>query len=340
MKPSTAGMFYLTFLGILLVTCGPSEKTKKLIDDSKKIFGTIPDKMPGGEVDTPELIQLGEKLYFEKRLSANDTQSCNSCHNVVGKAAGVDNLPTSPGAFGKNGVRNSPTVLNAGFHIAQFWDGRAKDLKEQAKGPILNPVEMAMPSASEVEKKIGQIPEYQELFAKAYPDSLTKENSNTLTRAQKITYDNITGAIAAFERTLKTQDRFDDFQKGNHKALSIEEQEGLEKFITTGCITCHVGPLLGGNSFRKLGQINPYENSSDKGRQDLTKNSSDAFVFKVPSLRNVAITGPYFHDGKITTLEEAVKKMAHLQLGKDLSDSDTKLIVTFLKTLTDKNRSN
>lgn len=340
MKPSTAGMFYLTFLGILLVTCGPSEKTKKLIDDSKKIFGTIPDKMPGGEVDTPELIQLGEKLYFEKRLSANDTQSCNSCHNVVGKAAGVDNLPTSPGAFGKNGVRNSPTVLNAGFHIAQFWDGRAKDLKEQAKGPILNPVEMAMPSASEVEKKIGQIPEYQELFAKAYPDSLTKENSNTLTRAQKITYDNITGAIAAFEKTLKTQDRFDDFQKGNHKALSIEEQEGLEKFIATGCITCHVGPLLGGNSFRKLGQINPYENSSDKGRQDLTKNSSDAFVFKVPSLRNVAITGPYFHDGKITTLEEAVKKMAHLQLGKDLSDSDTKLIVTFLKTLTDKNRSN
>ncbi len=333
-------MFYLTFLGILLVTCGPSEKTKKLIDDSKKIFGTIPDKMPGGEVDTPELIQLGEKLYFEKRLSANDTQSCNSCHNVVGKAAGVDNLPTSPGAFGKNGVRNSPTVLNAGFHIAQFWDGRAKDLKEQAKGPILNPVEMAMPSASEVEEKIGQIPEYQELFAKAYPDSLTKENSNTLTRAQKITYDNITGAIAAFERTLKTQDRFDDFQKGNHKALSIEEQEGLEKFIATGCITCHVGPLLGGNSFRKLGQINPYENSSDKGRQDLTKNSSDAFVFKVPSLRNVAITGPYFHDGKITTLEEAVKKMAHLQLGKDLSDSDTKLIVTFLKTLTDKNRSN
>ncbi|QOI43882.1 cytochrome-c peroxidase [Leptospira interrogans serovar Canicola] len=340
MKPSTAGMFYLTFLGILLVTCGPSEKTKKLIDDSKKIFGTIPDKMPGGEVDTPELIQLGEKLYFEKKLSANDTQSCNSCHNVVGKAAGVDNLPTSPGAFGKNGVRNSPTVLNAGFHIAQFWDGRAKDLKEQAKGPILNPVEMAMPSASEVEKKIGQIPEYQELFAKAYPDSLTKENSNTLTRAQKITYDNITGAIAAFERTLKTQDRFDDFQKGNHKALSIEEQEGLEKFIATGCITCHVGPLLGGNSFRKLGQINPYENSSDKGRQDLTKNSSDAFVFKVPSLRNVAITGPYFHDGKITTLEEAVKKMAYLQLGKDLSDSDTKLIVTFLKTLTDKNRSN
>ncbi|RHX78032.1 cytochrome-c peroxidase [Leptospira yasudae] len=329
MKQSTAGVLFVALLGIVMVSCGPSEKTKKLIDDSKKIFGTIPDKMPGGEADTPELVQLGEKLYFEKRLSANDTQACNSCHNVVGKAAGVDNLPTSPGAFGKNGDRNSPTVLNAGFHIAQFWDGRAANLKEQAKGPILNPVEMAMPSAAEVEKKISAIPEYKELFAKAYPKD-----------ANPITYDNLAGAIAAFERTFKTNDRFDDFQNGDHKALSAEEQEGLEKFLATGCTACHIGPLLGGNSFRKLGQVNPYENTVDKGRQNVTKNSADAFVFKVQSLRNVAITGPYFHDGKVATLEEAVKKMAHLQLGKNLSDSDTKSIVTFLKALTDKNRSN
>ncbi|EMN14702.1 di-heme cytochrome C peroxidase [Leptospira borgpetersenii str. Brem 307] len=308
------------------------------MDDSNKIFGTIPDTMPGGEADTPELIQLGEKLYFEKRLSANNTQSCNSCHNIIGNASGVDNLPTSPRAFGKNGVRNSPTVFNAGFHLAQFWDGRAKDLKEQAKGPILNPLEMAMPSAIEVEKKIGEIPEYQELFAKAYSDSSTKENPKTASvEMKKITYDNIAGAIAAFERSLKTQDRFDDFQRGDYKALSTEEQEGLEKFLTTGCTTCHVGPLLGGNSFRKLGQVNPYENTNDKGRQDLTKNPTDAFVFKVPSLRNVAMTGPYFHDGKTTTLEEAVKKMAYLQLGKELSESDTKSIATFLKTLTNKN---
>ncbi|EMN58025.1 di-heme cytochrome C peroxidase [Leptospira borgpetersenii serovar Javanica str. MK146] len=308
------------------------------MDDSNKIFGTIPDTMPGGEADTPELIQLGEKLYFEKRLSANNTQSCNSCHNIIGNASGVDNLPTSPGAFGKNGVRNSPTVFNAGFHLAQFWDGRAKDLKEQAKGPILNPLEMAMPSAIEVEKKIGEIPEYQELFAKAYSDSSTKENPKTASvEMKKITYDNIAGAIAAFERSLKTQDRFDDFQRGDYKALSTEEQEGLEKFLTTGCTTCHVGPLLGGNSFRKLGQVNPYENTNDKGRQDLTKNPTDAFVFKVPSLRNVAMTGPYFHDGKTTTLEETVKKMAYLQLGKELSESDTKSIATFLKTLTNKN---
>lgn len=338
MKQLTEKMFCLTFLGAVLVYCGPSEKTKKLMDDSNKIFGTIPDTMPGGEADTPELIQLGEKLYFEKRLSANNTQSCNSCHNIIGNASGVDNLPTSPGAFGKNGVRNSPTVFNAGFHLAQFWDGRAKDLKEQAKGPILNPLEMAMPSAIEVEKKIGEIPEYQELFAKAYSDSSTKENPKTASvEMKKITYDNIARAIAAFERSLKTQDRFDDFQRGDYKALSTEEQEGLEKFLTTGCTTCHVGPLLGGNSFRKLGQINPYENTNDKGRQDLTKNPTDAFVFKVPSLRNVAMTGPYFHDGKTTTLEEAVKKMAYLQLGKELSESDTKSIATFLKTLTNKN---
>ncbi|AVQ12780.1 Cytochrome c551 peroxidase [Leptospira santarosai] len=335
MKQLTGKMFYLTFLGAVLVYCGPSEKTKKLMEDSNKIFGTIPDKMPGGENDTPELVQLGKTLYFEKRLSANDTQSCNSCHNIIGNTSGVDNLPTSPGAFGKNGVRNSPTVLNAGFHLAQFWDGRAKDLKEQAKGPILNPLEMAMPSAAEVEKKIGEIPEYRELFAKAYPDSSAQENPKSVT-TKKVTYDNITGAIAAFERTLKTQDRFDDFQRGNHKALSEEEQEGLEKFLTTGCTTCHVGPLLGGNSFRKLGQVHPYENTNDKGRQDLTKNPADAFVFKVPSLRNVGVTGPYFHDGKTTTLEEAVKKMAYLQLGKELSEPDIKSIVTFLKALTDK----
>ncbi|PJZ51462.1 cytochrome-c peroxidase [Leptospira adleri] len=329
MKQSTLGALFLVLLGAVLVSCGPSEKTKKLIDDSKKILGTIPDKIPGGEGDTPELVQLGEKLYFEKRLSANDTQACNSCHNVAGKGAGVDNLPTSPGAFGKNGDRNSPTVLNAGFHLAQFWDGRAKDLKEQAKGPILNPVEMAMPSAAEVEKKIGAIAEYQDLFAKAYPKD-----------EKKITYENLAGAIAAFERTLVTKDRFDDFQRGDHKALSSEEQEGLETFLATGCTACHIGPLLGGNSFRKLGQVNPYENTVDKGRLGVTKNAADAFVFKVPSLRNIAITGPYFHDGKVATLEEAVRKMAHLQLGKDLSDSDTKSIVTFLKALTDKNRSN
>ncbi|EPG73262.1 di-heme cytochrome C peroxidase [Leptospira fainei serovar Hurstbridge str. BUT 6] len=317
------------FLLFAISACGPSEKTKLLMEEAKRTFGTIPAKMPGSQNDTPELVKLGEKLYFEKKLSINDSQACSSCHNISGKGAGVDNLPTSPGALGKNGDRNSPTSLNAGFHAAQFWDGRAADLKAQAKGPILNPGEMAMPSEAAVEKKLSEIPEYVELFAKAFPK-----------QEKKITYDNLAEAIAAFERTLITKDRFDEFQNGNYRALNSEEQKGLDTFITIGCIQCHNGPLLGGNSFRKLGQVNPYENVEDKGRFTLTKNVADLYVFKVPSLRNVALTGPYFHDGKVKTLDEAVKKMAFIQLGKELSNEEIGSIVGFLKALSDKNRSN
>ncbi len=314
---------------VLLAACGPSEKTKQLTEDAKRTFGTLPSKMPGSDKDSPERIALGEKLYFDKRLSINDSQSCSSCHGTIGKTAGVDNLPTSPGALGKNGDRNSPTSLNAGFHAAQFWDGRAEDLKAQAKGPILNPGEMAMPSAAAVEKKLSEIPEYVELFAKAFP-----------TEEKKITYDNLAESIAAFERTLITKDRFDEFQAGNHRALSSEEQKGLDTFLTVGCIQCHNGPLLGGNSFRKLGQVQPYENTTDLGRYALTKNEGDRYFFKVPSLRNIALTAPYFHDGKVATLEDAVKKMAYLQLGKELSPEEAGSIVSFLKALSDKNRSN
>ncbi|TGJ98793.1 cytochrome-c peroxidase [Leptospira langatensis] len=328
MNPKRLFPLGLVFLA-LLVACGPSEKTKQLMEDAKRTFGVLPAKMPGSEKDTPERIALGEKLYFEKRLSINDSQSCSSCHGIQGKSAGVDNLSTSPGALGKNGDRNSPTSLNAGFHFVQFWDGRAADLKAQAKGPILNPIEMGMPSEVEVEKKLSAIPEYTEAFAKAFPAD-----------EKKISYDNIAEAIAAFERTLITKDRFDEFQAGNYRALTSEEQKGLETFINTGCIQCHNGPLLGGNSFRKLGQVHPHENTQDKGRFAVTKNNADLFFFKVPSLRNVALTGPYFHDGKVSTLEDAVKKMAHLQLGKELSAEEVGSIVSFLKALSDKNRSN
>lgn len=308
------------------VNCGPSAKTKELMKKGKDMFGTIPESMPGSEKDTPALIELGKKLYMEKGLSQNDSQSCNSCHNVLDKKGGVDNLPTSPGAFGKNGDRNSPTVLNAGFHVAQFWDGRAKDLVEQAKGPILNPVEMAMPDEATVVSKISGLEGYKEMFEKAFgaPD--------------QITYDNIAIAIAAFERTLRTSDRFDDFIKGDAKALSDEEQRGLELFLTVGCNTCHNGPLMGGQMFMKVGVVNPYENTEDLGKYNLTKQESDKYVFKVPSLRNIAITGPYFHDGKVTTLEDAVKKMAWMQLGKKLEDVQVHQLVAFLKSLTDKER--
>lgn len=318
----------LLFLLVLsIIACGPSAKAKELHERAKKEFGVLPEKMPGSENDTPELIELGKKLYFETALSLDNTMSCNTCHNILDKKGGVDNQPTSKGVKGQNGDRNSPTVLNAGFHIAQFWDGRAKDLVEQAKGPILNPIEMAMPSEKAVEEKIAKIEEYPQLFEKAFPND-----------AKKITYDNIAKAIAAFERTLRTSDRFDDFLNGDLKALTPQELEGLDKFIATGCATCHNGPALGGNSFRKMGERNPYSNVEDLGRYNVTKQEYDKYLFKVPSLRNVALTAPYFHDGKAATLEDAVKQMAYLQLNKNLEDKEIASIVAFLKTLTDKSR--
>jgi len=291
-------------------------------------FQPLPDKMPGAEKDSAAQIALGKDLYFDKRLSANNSQSCNSCHAVDKNLGGVDNEPTSPGAFGKRGGRNSPTVLNAGFHMAQFWDGRAADLAAQAKGPILNPIEMAMPSEEEVIKKLSAVAEYPKAFAKAFPGD-----------AKPITYDNIAKAIAAFERTLVTHDRFDDFLKGSDAALSADELNGLNTFVSTGCIACHNGALLGANSYQKMGAVNPYPNTEDVGRTAVTKSDDDKFKFKVPSLRNVALTAPYFHDGKSPTLEDAVRQMAWLQLGRKLEDSDAKSIATFLSALSDKDRA-
>ena len=292
-------------------------------------FQPLPEKMPGSEKDTPALVSLGKDLYFEKKLSANDSQSCNSCHAVDQNRGGVDNEPTSPGAFGKRGGRNSPTSLNAGFHVAQFWDGRAVDLAAQAKGPILNPIEMAMPSEEEVLKKLSALPEYPKAFSKAFPGE-----------SKALSYDNLAKAIAAFERTLVTHDRFDDFLKGNDSALSNAELEGLNTFVSTGCVACHNGPLLGANSYQKMGAVNAYANTEDLGRFSVTKDEADKFKFKVPSLRNIALTAPYFHDGKAATLEEAVRQMAWLQLGRKLEPKEVDSIVVFLKTLSDKPRAN
>lgn len=300
-------------------------KVNELRTAAKEAIGVIPERMPGAEKDTPEMIKLGEKLYFENRLSQNNTMSCNTCHRVDNGLGGVDNEPTSPGAFGKRGGRNSPTVLNAGFQFAQFWDGRAADLVEQAKGPILNPIEMAMASDKDVLDRIKSFAEYQPMFDKAFPNG-----------DDRITYDNIAKAIAAFERTLITRDRFDDFQNG-YDSLNAQELRGLDLFLNTGCTTCHNGPVLGGNAYHKLGLVNKYE-TEDLGRYDVTKEEFEKQVFKVPMLRNIELTYPYFHDGKQKTLEDAVKSMAWLQLGKELTEAEVKDITAFLKTLTDKKR--
>ena len=313
---------------LLLVTGNAfAGDTERLIQRANRYFSPLPPTMPGSENDTPERIALGKKLYFEKRLSINDTQSCASCHRLESGSAGVDNLPTSPGAKGKPGTRNSPTVLNAGWQDSQFWDGRADDLVEQAKGPILNPVEMGMPDAEAVEKKIRDIAEYRKAFAVAFPAD-----------RPAVTYQNIAEAIAAFERTLITPGRFDDFLNGDASALNEAEQRGLKTFIKLDCRSCHDGKLLGGETYERLGKENPYENQADPGIYALTKDEDDRMALKAAQLRNVALTAPYFHDGKISSLEEAVRKMGKLQLDKDLTDQQVSDITGFLATLTDKNR--
>jgi cytochrome c peroxidase len=301
-------------------------RAEKLLADAKQVFAPLPEKMPGSEKDSEAKIALGRKLYFEKAISINNTQSCNDCHRVDEGRGGVDNLPTSKGAEGKFGGRNAPTTLNAGLHVAQFWDGRAPDLAAQAKGPVLNPIEMGMSDEAAVLARLKDAG-YEPQFKAVFPDC-----------DKPLTYDNYAEAVAAFERTLITRDRFDDFLGGNLDALNGREKAGLATFLRTGCADCHQGALLGGTEYEKMGQANAYANTEDVGRFEVTKKDADKFVFKVPSLRNICLTGPYFHDGKSATLADAVKQMAWLQVGDELTDQQVESIVAFLGSLTDKQR--
>ncbi|HYO58361.1 cytochrome-c peroxidase [Archangium sp.] len=268
---------------------------------------------------TPEKVELGRMLYFENRLSKNHDISCNSCHDL--NKYGVDGKAFSPGHKKQLGGRNSPTVYNAGGHHLQFWDGRAPNLEEQAKGPILNPVEMAMPNEARVIETLKSIPGYVTAFQKAFPG-----------QEDAVTYDNLGKAIGAFERQLVTPSRFDKYLAGDEKALTDAEKVGLSKFLEQGCQTCHYGPAIGG-SLQKLGLVVPFQ-SKDQGRFEHTKNAADRMLFRVPTLRNVAKTAPYFHDGSVKDLQTAVKLMAQHQFGKQLSDADAKHIITFLDSLT------
>lgn len=301
-----------------------SPKAFVLQDQASAIFGVLPDKMPGSKNDTPERISLGKKLYFEKALSINDAQSCNSCHNLTNGNMGVDHQPTSGITKGDRGGRNAPTSINAGLHAAQFWDGRAPDLKAQVKEHLVN-IGESMPNEESIINKLSGIVGYPAMFRSAFPD-----------QNKVMTYDNLAEAIAAFERTLISRDRFDTFQKGSLTALNDQELRGLEKFIDIGCINCHNGSTIGGSSYQKVGVMIPYfpDDAEDIGRAAVTGNDADKFFFKVPSLRNVATTGPYFHDGEIPTLEEAVSIMGEIQLGKELKKNELQDVVAFLKTMT------
>lgn len=287
------------------------------------IFKPLPKIMesPDNPV-TPEKVALGRMLYYDTRFSINQKISCNSCHQL-GKA-GVDGEATSPGHEGKRGDRNSPTVYNAALHVAQFWDGRAASVEEQAKGPVLNPVEMGMPSIDYVIQVLKSVPGYQPLFEKAFPGE-----------KDPITYDNFARAVGAFERGLVTPSPFDAFLEGDTKALSPEQLAGLDTFMSVGCITCHNGVGVGGGLYQKIGLVHAYP-TEDVGRAKVTGQEADKFLFKVPSLRNVVLTGPYFHDGKVVTVEEAVRLMGWHQLGLKLDDAQVKSLVSFLGSLSGK----
>ncbi|MEW6745802.1 MAG: cytochrome-c peroxidase [Planctomycetota bacterium] len=272
---------------------------------------------------TAEKVALGKMLYHDKRLSKSQEIACNSCHLLT--KSGVDNQPTSPGHNGQLGTRNSPTVYNAAGHLSQFWDGRAETVEEQAKGPVLNPVEMAMPDETYVLQVLNSILQYVEMFKAAFPGA-----------ADPVTYDNMAKAIGAFERKLVTPSRWDDFLMGNHSALTDAEKQGFNDFVDANCIQCHTGTYVGGNSYQKAGNVIPWPNQKDFGRFDVTKKEADKFMFKVPSLRNVEKTSPYFHDGSVKDLHEAVKMMAYHQTGKQLAAEKIDSIVTFLKSLTGK----
>ena len=266
------------------------------------------------------MVELGKKLFFDPRLSKSGFISCNSCHNL--SMGGSDNLPSSIGHKWQEGPINSPTVLNSSLNVAQFWDGRAADLQEQAGGPIENPMEMAS-SHTLALGVISSIPGYVREFRQVFGH-------------ETITIDEVTKAIAEFEKTLVTPNsRFDLWLLGDANAITADEKAGYELFKSSGCIACHNGEALGGTSFQKMGVIEPYQTDNPaEGRYAVTGRDADRFSFKVPTLRNVELTYPYFHDGAVWTLSEAVDIMGRLQLGKKFEEEENAQIVAFLKSLT------
>nr|WP_264603092.1 cytochrome-c peroxidase [Rhodobium gokarnense] len=298
-----------------------------LLNEAKEYFKPIPSVVPAVKDNavTHEKVELGKMLFFDPRLSSSGLISCNTCHNLG--MGGDDNLETSIGHGWQKGPRNAPTVLNAVFNIAQFWDGRAEDLKAQAKGPVQAGVEMAS-TPKRVETTLKSLPEYVERFTRAFPGE-----------ADPVNFDNMAKAIEAFEATLITPaSRFDQFLEGNVAVLNDEEKEGLQLFMSKGCASCHNGVNVGGDGYYPFGVVEkPGADilpANDKGRFAVTQTADEEYVFRAGPLRNIALTAPYFHSGMVWDLEQAVAIMGTAQLGEDLSPEETKAITAFLKTLT------
>jgi len=304
-----------------------SQADKDLLAKAQMFFKVLPTEAPNPEnALTDAKIKLGKILYYDNRLSKDETQSCNTCHNIA--TYGVDNLATSPGDNGIPGTRNSPTVFNAALKGAQFWDGRNKDVEEQAGGPILNPAEMAIPNEQFLIDRLKKVEMYQNLFAETYADE-----------EDPFTYKNIRHAIAAFERTLLTPSKFDNYLSNDVNALNDQEKKGLKTFMDQSCIACHTGSLLGGSMLQKFALFGDYweltgSSNVDYGKFEETKVESDKFMFYVPILRNIEKTAPYFHDGSVTDLRMAIKIMGKTELNKDLTAEQVEDIFVFMTALT------
>lgn len=316
----------LLLTAVMLMGVLSAYAADQLMSEAQSTFKPIPAKAPviPGNPATMVKVELGKMLYFDPRLSKSAVISCNTCHNVG--MGGMDYQQTSTGHGWHQGPRNAPTVLNSVYNVAQFWDGRAKDLAEQAKGPVQAGVEMNN-TPENVLKTLNSMPEYVHMFKVAFPGE-----------TNPVTFDNMAKAIEVFEATLITPDsRFDKYLKGNEAALSKDEKEGLKLFMDNGCSSCHGGVNMGGDGYYNMGVVNmPPESimKGDKGRYKITHAQNDEFSFKSPSLRNIDLTPPYFHSGTVWSLEEAVAVMNDAQIGADLSDADIRKIVDFLKTTT------
>ncbi len=315
-----------TATAVALVCAVSISTAEELREQALELFKPLPSTIPAVQDNriTPEKIELGKALFFDPRLSASGVFSCNSCHNLA--TGGDDNLETSIGHGWQRGPRNSPTVLNAVLNEAQFWDGRAEDLKAQAKGPVQAGVEMAN-TPDQVVATLNSMPQYVAWFKAAFPDE-----------ADPVTFDNMAKAIEAFEATLITPSPFDAYLNGDDEALTDVEKQGLALFMDKGCAACHSGVNVGGHGYYPFGLIEKpgaeVLPENDKGRFEVTKTADDSYVFRASPLRNIAVTAPYFHSGRVWDLGVAVAIMGTSQLGEELNDNEVESIVAFLGSLT------